>query len=74
MLARATARHLRALYVDGRPVVAEGRVCGIDLPRLEAELLAQVRRGAGEFNDWQRTLARMRASLTHFYASGLHCA
>jgi hypothetical protein len=27
-----------------------------------------------EFNDWQRTVLRMRAALTRFYATGMHCS
>ena len=73
ILARATSRHIRALYVGGRPVAADGRVTGVDLPALEREMIAQLRRGMGEFNEWQRTVVRMRAALTRFYATGMHC-
>jgi hypothetical protein len=27
-----------------------------------------------EFNDWRRTVLRMRAALTRFYATGMHCS
>jgi cytosine/adenosine deaminase-related metal-dependent hydrolase len=73
VLARATLRHIKALYVGGRRVVADGQASGVDLPALEKEMLAQLRRGAAEFNDWQRTVMRMRAGLTRFYATGMHC-
>jgi cytosine/adenosine deaminase-related metal-dependent hydrolase len=73
VLARATRRHIRALYVAGRQVVDAGRVTGIDLAAVEAEMIAQLRRGMGEFNEWQRTVVRMRAALTRFYATGMHC-
>lgn len=73
VLARATRRHIRALYVAGRQVVDAGQVTGIDLAAAEAEMIAQLRRGMGEFNEWQRTVVRMRAALTRFYATGMHC-
>jgi cytosine/adenosine deaminase-related metal-dependent hydrolase len=74
VLARATSRHIKALYVAGRLVASDGRVAGVDLARLEGELIEQLRRGAGEFNDWRRTVLRMRAALTRFYATGMHCS
>lgn len=73
VLARATSRHIGALYVGGRPVVAEGRVTGVDLPALETEMIDQLKAGMREFNEWQRTVVRMRAALTRFYATGMHC-
>lgn len=73
VLARATSRHIRALYVGGREVVSEGRLTGVDLAGLEYELTDQLRRGVVAFNEWQRTVLRMRASLTRFYATGMHC-
>lgn len=74
VLARATSRHIRALYVGGRPVVAEGRVPGVDLAGLETEMIGQLKAGMREFNEWQRTVVRMRAALTRFYATGMHCS
>jgi cytosine/adenosine deaminase-related metal-dependent hydrolase len=74
VLARASRRHVRALYVAGREVVSQGRLTGVELDALEQEMAAQLRRGLAEFGDWQRTVLRMRAALTHFYASGMHCS
>jgi cytosine/adenosine deaminase-related metal-dependent hydrolase len=74
VLARATSRHIRALYVGGRPVVSEGRLTGVGLAALEREMIAQLRSGMREFNDWQRTVLRLRAALTRFYATGMHCS
>jgi cytosine/adenosine deaminase-related metal-dependent hydrolase len=73
VLARATSRHIRGLYVAGREVVTDGRLTGVDLAGLEKELTDQLRRGAAAFNEWQRTVLRMRAPLTRFYATGMHC-
>jgi cytosine/adenosine deaminase-related metal-dependent hydrolase len=74
VLARATSRHIAALYVAGRQVVSQGRLTGIDLASLENEMLADLRKGAAEFNAWQRTVLRLRAPLSRFYATGMHCA
>ena len=73
VLARASARHIRSLYVAGREVVSGGRLTGVDLPDLEGQMLKQLGQGVAAFNEWQRTVLRMRASLTRFYASGMHC-
>ena len=74
LLTRATSRHIKALYVAGREVVADGRVRGIDLPAMEQEMVSVLRKGAAGFNEWQRTVLRMRAGLTRFYTTGMHCA
>ena len=73
LVARASSRHIRSLYVAGREVVSAGQLTGVDLPELERQMLQQLHQGIGEFNEWQRTVLRMRASLTRFYASGMHC-
>jgi cytosine/adenosine deaminase-related metal-dependent hydrolase len=73
ILARATSRDVKALVVAGRTVVENGRLAGVDLPALEREMLDQLRRGMADFNDWQRTVLRMRAGLARFYATGMHC-
>jgi cytosine/adenosine deaminase-related metal-dependent hydrolase len=46
VLTRATARHIRELIVNGRTVVKNGVVLGVDLPQAHAEVLAQMRGGA----------------------------
>ncbi|HEX2566670.1 MAG TPA: amidohydrolase family protein [Burkholderiales bacterium] len=74
ILARATSRHIVNLYVAGREIVSHGRILGVDLPALEEEMLAQLKRGMAGFNEWQRTVLQMRAGLTRFYATGMHCA
>ena len=44
LLARARKAHLRELIVRGRDVVRDGRLATLDLPALETELLARLRR------------------------------
>jgi cytosine/adenosine deaminase-related metal-dependent hydrolase len=45
LFARATSRHIRELIVDGRTVVKDGAVTGVDLPAARAEVLARMRAG-----------------------------
>jgi cytosine/adenosine deaminase-related metal-dependent hydrolase len=45
LFSRATARHIRELIVDGRSVVRDRQVLGIDLPAARKEVLAQMRAG-----------------------------
>ena len=45
LFARATARHIRELIVDGRSVARDGVVLGVDLPAARSEVIAQMRAG-----------------------------
>ena len=69
---RATRRHIDHLLVAGRPVVAGGALCTVDLPALERELQAQLQHAAGEFAEWQQVSRRVQDRLGAFYAAGLH--
>ncbi|MDC7784371.1 hypothetical protein PQJ75_06445 [Rhodoplanes sp. TEM] len=72
VLTRATRRHVRGLIVDGREVVRDGRVPGVDLENLERELLAQVRAAGPSMRALAPTIARSQATLHDFYGSGEH--
>ena len=50
VLTRATKADVAGLWVAGRRIVAEGRCLGLDLPLIEAELLAQARTVAEPMN------------------------
>jgi cytosine/adenosine deaminase-related metal-dependent hydrolase len=71
--ARARAEHVRMVVVDGRTIVSDGRVAGVDLPGLEAELRQRLR----ELGDGVRAaLPLVRAfqdSLAAFYREEGHC-
>jgi cytosine/adenosine deaminase-related metal-dependent hydrolase len=56
LLARAGKSHVRDLVVAGREVVLDGRLATLDLPEIEAELLARFRRDI-------RTTADLRAAI-----------
>lgn len=68
-LTRATARHVRALYVAGREVVRDGRVLGVDLPAIEREVIAQARANTARMQGLRPVLERSQAALRDFYAA-----
>lgn len=70
VVARARAEDVRALIVNGRTVVREGRVIGLDRPAAEAELLAQARAAGPLASD--PALTRLQSALTDYYACGCH--
>jgi hypothetical protein len=72
VMARATARHVRALVVNGASVVANGVLTRIDLPGVERELCAQAQRAAESYRSAQPLLATLQNTLRACYAQGLH--
>jgi cytosine/adenosine deaminase-related metal-dependent hydrolase len=73
VLTRATARHVKSLYVAGREIVRDGRVLGVDLPAIEREVIAQARRHAERMRGLKPVLERSQATLKRFYVGGGHC-
>lgn len=74
LLTRATADHVRTLIVDGRTVVRDGTVAGLDLAAARAELTAQARRATETIVAARPELDRYRARIAAFYAAGGHRA
>jgi cytosine/adenosine deaminase-related metal-dependent hydrolase len=72
VLTRATARHVKSLYVAGREIVRDGRVLGVDLPAIEREVIAQARHQAERVRGFKPVLERSQATLKRFYAEGGH--
>ena len=72
MLTRASARHVKSLHVDGREIVRDGRMLGIDLPAIERELIAQARAGGDDMRRLRPVLERSQRTLRDFYAAGDH--
>lgn len=73
LMARGHGGHVAALFVGGRPVVAEGRVTGVDEPALRAELLARTRAALAadpRAAAWRATLREMAEDLGPFYRRG----
>jgi cytosine/adenosine deaminase-related metal-dependent hydrolase len=72
VLTRATARHVRSLYVAGRLIVRDGRVLGVDLPAIEREVVKQARASAERMRSLKPILERSQAALSRFYKGGGH--
>jgi cytosine/adenosine deaminase-related metal-dependent hydrolase len=71
VMTRATARHIRELIVNGRTVVKNGVVPGVDFPGARAEVLAQMRAGAGDHAALATALPALeRALAAHFEPDG----
>jgi cytosine/adenosine deaminase-related metal-dependent hydrolase len=67
LLARATARHIRALIVAGRTVVSGGKVLGVDFPAAHAEVISRTRAGMAANGALARALPALeRALAAHF--------
>jgi cytosine/adenosine deaminase-related metal-dependent hydrolase len=69
---RATKAALRHLFVDGREIVRDGVLQGLDLPALRQELMAQVRHGAPAYRDWRQVTTAWAGALREAYMGGLH--
>jgi cytosine/adenosine deaminase-related metal-dependent hydrolase len=72
MLTRMSKRHVRRLVVAGRTIVEEGRCVSVDLPALQAELLAEARAGWAERRPDTARIGRLQTAIRHFYACGCH--
>lgn len=72
VLARATRRHVRTLYVAGRKVLDEARLVTLDLQALEAELERQIFASRERLFSSRRPMQAYQAALTQFYAEGRH--
>lgn len=74
LLAKARQQHIKSLFVAGREVVRDGKVTGIDLPALEAELLAVLRAAYATTADVRAAMPELKAALHKHYAGPLYCA
>jgi cytosine/adenosine deaminase-related metal-dependent hydrolase len=74
LLAKARQEHVKQLFVAGREVVRDGVVTGVDLPALEAELLAALRAAVGTTADMRAAMPELRAALRAHYYGPLYCA
>lgn len=73
-LSQARRAHVRDVWCAGRPILKDGRVCGIDLPAAEAELTAAARAAAPHLAERAPAIARHRAHVREHYAEGGHVA
>lgn len=71
ILTRATKADVAGLWIAGRRIVEDGACRGIDLPTLEAELIAQARAAAGPVN-WDE-VTMIETAYRDYYTNGCHC-
>ncbi len=74
LLAKARREHVKQLFVAGREIVRDGAVTGVDLPALEAELLATLRKSLGTTADVRAAMPELRDALRAHYCGPLYCA
>jgi cytosine/adenosine deaminase-related metal-dependent hydrolase len=72
VMARATAGHIRALYVDGERIVADGRVTGVDYAELMRQMMAELRGRLKTDDAWPGVVRKLDAALKPFYLQGKH--
>jgi hypothetical protein len=72
VLTRGRKEHVRTVVVAGRTIVDNGVVCSVDLPALEAELLAQARAAWPPAPKEVDLRHRYHAALADFYRCGCH--
>ena len=68
LLGRAAERHVRDVWIAGRRVVEDGRVRGVDLPALEAELRRAIARDAPRLQALKPVVSRWQTHVRDFYA------
>jgi cytosine/adenosine deaminase-related metal-dependent hydrolase len=74
LLTRATRNHVRHVFVNGRQIVDNGSIAGIDLEALERDLLAQVHAAGPAMRALRPIMERSQDTLRAFYASGGYLA
>lgn len=72
VLARATARHIRKVMVDGRTIVDNGQLTGIDYRAVMNEVLAELRGKIDQQDSWHRTVRELDTALKSFYQGKHH--
>jgi cytosine/adenosine deaminase-related metal-dependent hydrolase len=73
LLAKARQEHIKGLVVGGREVVRDGRVTGVDLPALEAELLSAMRKAFPTTADVRAAMPELKTALRNHYTGPLYC-
>jgi cytosine/adenosine deaminase-related metal-dependent hydrolase len=73
LLAKARQQHVKGLVVAGRDVVRDGQVTGVDLPALEAELLAAMRAAYPTTADVRAAMPELKAALRKHYTGAFYC-
>jgi cytosine/adenosine deaminase-related metal-dependent hydrolase len=67
VLTRATTRHVKGLFVAGREIVHDGKVLGVDLDVIEAEVVKMARAQGDRMRNLKPVLERSQQTLRTFY-------
>ena len=73
LFARGNAALVRDVVVDGRTIVREGKVVGVDLPAIERELRGMYREGVRQFGGLQRAWGPLEGALSGWFEGQLGC-
>ena len=74
MIARASSKYVRDLWVAGRKIVENGQLLTVDLPAIEHEVIAMARRTGDRMRALKPVMSRHQETLRDFYRRGLHQA
>lgn len=72
VLTRACNRHIDRVIVAGREIVRDGKVLGVDMEAIEAEVLDQARAAGDAMRRLKPVLDRSQATLDEYYRAGRH--
>lgn len=73
LFARGNASLVRDVVVDGRTIVREGKVVGVDLPAIERELRGMYREGIKKFGGLERAWGPLAGALGNWSEGQLGC-
>ena len=73
LFARGNASVVRDVVVDGRTIVREGKLVGVDLPAIEQELRGMYRDGVKQFGGLERAWVPLAASLSDWFETQWTC-
>ena len=73
LFARGNAALVRDVVVDGRTIVREGKVVGVDLDAIERELRGMYREGVRQFGGLQRAWGPLEGALGGWFEGRMGC-
>jgi cytosine/adenosine deaminase-related metal-dependent hydrolase len=73
LFARGNAALVRDVVVDGRTIVREGKVAGVDLDAIERELREMYREGERQFSGLARAWGPLEGALANWFEGQLGC-
>jgi hypothetical protein len=73
LFARGNASMVRDVVVDGRTIVRDGKVIGVDLPAIEQELRGLYRSCVKQFGRLEQAWSPLAGALSHWFETKLEC-